>query len=70
MKQQLKGEGLLFLAALIWGVSFVFQKTGMSGREITGCVIMFIALLLVQITDIPKTTDTDASPEALKRRTK
>ena len=28
-KQQLKGEGLLFLAALIWGVSFVFQKTGM-----------------------------------------
>ena len=30
MKQQLKGEGLLFLAALIWGVSFVFQKTGMS----------------------------------------
>ena len=29
MKQQLKGEGLLFLAALIWGVSFVFQKTGM-----------------------------------------
>ena len=29
MKQQLKGEALLFLAALIWGVSFVFQKTGM-----------------------------------------
>lgn len=29
MKQQLKGEGLLFLAALIWGVSFVFQKVGM-----------------------------------------
>ena len=29
MKQQLKGESLLFLAALIWGVSFVFQKTGM-----------------------------------------
>ena len=29
MKQQLKGETLLFLAALIWGVSFVFQKTGM-----------------------------------------
>ncbi len=29
MRQQLKGEGLLFLAALIWGVSFVFQKVGM-----------------------------------------
>ena len=29
MKEQLKGESLLFLAALIWGVSFVFQKTGM-----------------------------------------
>lgn len=29
LKQQLKGEGLLFLAALIWGVSFVFQKAGM-----------------------------------------
>ena len=29
MKQQLRGEALLFLAALIWGVSFVFQKTGM-----------------------------------------
>ena len=29
MKEQLKGEALLFLAALIWGVSFVFQKTGM-----------------------------------------
>ena len=29
MKRQLKGEALLFLAALIWGVSFVFQKTGM-----------------------------------------
>ena len=29
MKQQLKGEALLLLAALIWGVSFVFQKTGM-----------------------------------------
>ena len=29
MKQQLKGEALLFLAALIWGVSFVFQKVGM-----------------------------------------
>lgn len=29
MKKQLKGEALLFLAALIWGVSFVFQKTGM-----------------------------------------
>ena len=29
MKQQLKGEILLFLAALIWGISFVFQKEGM-----------------------------------------
>ena len=29
MKQQLKGEALLLLAALIWGVSFVFQKAGM-----------------------------------------
>ena len=29
MKEQLKGESLLFLAALIWVVSFVFQKTGM-----------------------------------------
>ncbi len=29
MKEQLKGESFLFLAALIWGVSFVFQKTGM-----------------------------------------
>ena len=29
MTEQLKGESLLFLAALIWGVSFVFQKTGM-----------------------------------------
>ncbi len=29
MKQQLRGEILLFLAALIWGISFVFQKEGM-----------------------------------------
>ena len=36
----------------------IFLHEVMSGREITGCVIMFIALLLVQISDIPKTTDT------------
>lgn len=29
MKEQLKGEVLIFLTALIWGVSFVFQKVGM-----------------------------------------
>lgn len=29
MKQQLKGEAFIFLTALIWGVSFVFQKVGM-----------------------------------------
>ena len=32
----------------------VFLHEVMSGREITGCIIMFIALLLVQISDAPK----------------
>ena len=32
----------------------IFLHEVMSGREITGCVIMFIALLLVQISDAPK----------------
>ena len=32
----------------------IFLHEVMSGREITGCVIMFIALLLIQITDNPK----------------
>jgi alginate O-acetyltransferase complex protein AlgI len=32
----------------------IFLHEIMSGREITGCVIMFIALLLVQISDAPK----------------
>ena len=32
----------------------VFLHEVMSGREITGCVIMFIARILVQISDTPK----------------
>ena len=32
----------------------IFLHEVMSGREITGCVIMFISLLLIQITDAPK----------------
>ena len=32
----------------------IFLHEVMSGREITGCVIMFIALLMIQITDTPK----------------
>ena len=32
----------------------IFLHEVMSGREITGCVIMFIALLPIQITDTPK----------------
>lgn len=67
MKQQLKGEALLFLAALIWGVSFVFQKAGMDYigpmtftmlRFLIGAIVLLPCVYLYDRSNTRKGIDT------------
>ena len=42
---------LLVLTAFIWGIAFVAvgNLSGISGRELVGCVLIFLAVILAQL---------------------